>query len=261
MKAVLPSVSCLLVVAAGGCRDHHGARGLIVLNRAIGGVSLGEPRKLVERRLGPGTPRGRESVVYEGLVVIYLRSRVVEIETRSSRFRTRRGLGVGSSIGTVIVRTPGAECGAYLAGGRAWTRRGQCHLGFERLPNLAGTVFLTGTGDSPVRSVIVARGAVTRWGKEFPRPRTVPRIVGLTVATAARRVADRGLCLRLQLAPRGRKGRKGRIVSQAARPGARVYGRFTLTARLGEGLPRRSVGTIPETNVFYPRPQAPGCKR
>ncbi len=80
---------------------------LIVLDRAIGPVRLGESRKALEKALGPGVekPKGDRFVAYYfggRLEVTYgdhgmLRPYVVSIRTTSAGFHTASGLRVGAS--------------------------------------------------------------------------------------------------------------------------------------------------------------------
>jgi len=78
---------------------------LIVVDRSIGGISLGEPRTSVERSLGPGTRRSGSYFYFGGrLLVNYVykvgppTKRVQSIRTTWSGFHTRSGIHVGSSL-------------------------------------------------------------------------------------------------------------------------------------------------------------------
>jgi hypothetical protein len=95
----------------------------IVLDRSIGGVSLKEKRADVERMLGPGVvvktedqkppepPAHEEDVQYarDGLEVVYVSQTaaqrasglVIAVLTTSSRYRTKEGVGVGSTLADV----------------------------------------------------------------------------------------------------------------------------------------------------------------
>ncbi len=90
---------------------------LIVLERSIGGVRLGEPRHDVVKALGPGTVVRRGEVSYFGgrLTVDYwfkqtLTRSVEGIWTHWPGFHTRSGLRVGSSRARLI-RVPRMQCG------------------------------------------------------------------------------------------------------------------------------------------------------
>jgi hypothetical protein len=147
------AVCALLVAPAAlvGCSSSHHAREdvsqgvpasssapnnrLIVLGRSIGGISLGEPRKSVEKAFGRGTPRRRGVVWYFGgrLQVDYwfhdrLTTRVEGLETRWRGFHTRSGVRVGTSrraLRTLHVTCGDREC-SRLAG---------------PMPDAPGTVF------------------------------------------------------------------------------------------------------------------------
>jgi hypothetical protein len=143
-----------LTLATGGATARGGSRAntLIVLDRSIGGVALKEQRSDVERSLGRGfvihtedqkppepTVHG-EQVLYAkyGLEVWYVsrnatplaraRGRVITVLTHSPRYRTARGLHVGSaatglrSIGGVNCYQGSTECQhGYNAGNQAGT--------------------------------------------------------------------------------------------------------------------------------------------
>jgi hypothetical protein len=113
---------------------------LIVLGHSIAGISLGEPRKSVEKAFGHGTSRRRGLVSYFGgrLQVDYwwhdrLTTRVQGLETRWSGFRTRSGVHVGTS--RQALRALHATCGD-----------GECSLAAGRMPDAPGTVFTMRSG-------------------------------------------------------------------------------------------------------------------
>jgi hypothetical protein len=88
---------------------------LILLGRSIGGVSLNEPRRTVEKAFGPGKSRGRGLVWYFGgrLFVDYwshdrLTTRVEYLKTSWDGFHTRSGMHVGTS--REDLRLPGMSC-------------------------------------------------------------------------------------------------------------------------------------------------------
>jgi hypothetical protein len=108
---------------------------LIVLGHSIAGISLGQPRKSVEKAFGHGTSRRRGLVSYFGgrLQVDYwfhdrLTTRVEGLETRWSGFRTRSGVHVGTS--RQALHALHVTCGD-----------GECSLVAERMPDAPGTVF------------------------------------------------------------------------------------------------------------------------
>lgn len=92
---------------------------LIVLDRSIGPVSLGEPRKRVEKALGPGIerPKGDRAVAYYfggRLRITYgdhgmLRPYVMTIWTSWPGFHTASGLRVGASAAK-LSRAPHLTC-------------------------------------------------------------------------------------------------------------------------------------------------------
>jgi hypothetical protein len=135
-KAVVVSL-CLGVALVGDAAQAGSARSstLIVLDRSIGGIVLEETRQAVEQELGSGitlssridpsaepAPARIVRVWYrDGLIVTYLSfpkrlARVAVLETRSARYRTRSGVGVGSterkllSITGVTCFAVGSEC-------------------------------------------------------------------------------------------------------------------------------------------------------
>lgn len=80
----------------------------IVIGHRIGAVKLGEPRAQVRKTLGRGAPvrvEGNSFRCYSklGICVLYppnrrLPRRVFVVMTRSARYTTRSGIGVGSSL-------------------------------------------------------------------------------------------------------------------------------------------------------------------
>lgn len=108
---------------------------LIVLGDSIAGVSLGEPRRSVEKALGPGRSTRRGLVWYVGgrLLVDYwfhdgLTTRVEALETRWGGFHTRSGVHVGSS--RQELRALHVACA-----------RGECSRAAGQMPDAPGTVF------------------------------------------------------------------------------------------------------------------------
>ena len=104
------ALALILIASAvpAGCRERNSPREavrqrtphnrLIVLDHSIAGIGLDEPRKSVEKALGPGTSTRRGLVSYFGgrLVVDYwfhdrLTMRVGDVETKWSGFHTRSG--------------------------------------------------------------------------------------------------------------------------------------------------------------------------
>jgi hypothetical protein len=108
---------------------------LIVLGDSIAGISLGEPRKRVERAFGQGISRRRGLVWYFGgrLLVDYwfhdrLTTRVEEVETRWRGFHTRSGVHIGTS--RQELRALHVTCGER-----------ECSRAAGRMPDAPGTVF------------------------------------------------------------------------------------------------------------------------
>jgi len=108
---------------------------LIALGHSVGGIRLGEPRRSVEKALGPGESRGRGLVWYFGgrLRVDYwfhdgLTTRVEGLETRWGGFHTRSGVHVGSS--RQELRALHVACSS-----------GECSRKAGRMPDAPGTVF------------------------------------------------------------------------------------------------------------------------
>jgi hypothetical protein len=100
---------------------------LIAPAYAIGPVRLGEHRSSVERALGPGrvvarphTELGRFVVVRytrAGLTVTYRAggaSPATSISTVAPRFRTPRGIGVGSPVRALRHRYPAVHCAGVV---------------------------------------------------------------------------------------------------------------------------------------------------
>jgi hypothetical protein len=93
-----------------------GAEARIVVNRSVAGIELGMTAELVLARLGRPTlstvEAGTRNLVYRRrrLVVTLARSRVVIVATRSRGERTRRGVGVGSSVRSIRRRVAGVRC-------------------------------------------------------------------------------------------------------------------------------------------------------
>jgi hypothetical protein len=97
---------------------------------------LGEPRRSVEKALGPGRSRRRGLVWYfdDRLEVDYwfhdgLTTRVEGLETRWGGFHTRSGVHVGSS--RQELRALHFAC----------PRDGDCSRAADRMPDAPGTVF------------------------------------------------------------------------------------------------------------------------
>jgi len=162
----------VLLLACGG-EAARGAAGsavtpTIVLDRSIGGVSLGETRGSVERRIGRGflvsartdVSRGRRSHVerlaYDaaGLYVTYVSSggpsreaRVAVLETTWPSFRTPQGVHVGSPL-TAVRAIPGVRCYASV-----------CQHGYAgRGAASPGTSFLVDPVRRRVVRIVVAFG-------------------------------------------------------------------------------------------------------
>ena len=142
----------------------------IVLDRAIAGVSLGEARASIERRIGTGfilgdartdtstpTPRHVERIEYDaaGLYVTYVSTgtsarelaagRAVVLETTWTSFRTAQGVHVGSPA-AALKAVPGVKCFASV-----------CQHGFVR--GAAGTTFLIDQTRKRLVRIVVSFGA------------------------------------------------------------------------------------------------------
>ena len=141
MKRV--TAMALLAIASAalsGCRGSDpqqptSQNRLIVLGHSIGGIRLNEPRRSVERALGPGRSTRRGLVWYFGgrLRVDYwfhdgLTTRVEGLETKWNGFHTRSGVHVGSSRDEL--RALHVAC-----------RNGECWRAAGRTPDPPGTVF------------------------------------------------------------------------------------------------------------------------
>jgi hypothetical protein len=115
---------------------------LIAPAYAIGPVRLGERRASVERALGPGHVSARPHTELGNFVVVRYRragltvtfaagkpSPVTSISTIATRFRTPRGIGVGSPLRALHHRYPSVACAGAV-----------CTLG-KLLPGHAVTSF------------------------------------------------------------------------------------------------------------------------
>ena len=95
-----------LLALAGASIGAAGTRAGIALDHRIGPVSLNEPRVEITNALGQGIPvrlEGNRFRFYSkvGIYVLYpngVQQRAAVIETRSARYKTRSGIGVGSSL-------------------------------------------------------------------------------------------------------------------------------------------------------------------
>ncbi len=149
-----------------GCSGEESSPGRIVLDRSIGGVSLGEDRAAVESALGDGITLSSqidrsarpeairaETVSYhdDELRVSYVSSEstgptVVVVETRSPEYRTAAGIGVGSSIAR-IRSLPGTKC----------FDNSVCQHGYAA-PNHAGTSFQLAPDSGEVGRIVISLG-------------------------------------------------------------------------------------------------------
>jgi len=142
----------------------------IVLDYSIAGIALGTSRAVVEHRLGRGAlvtthlegsggePRVRvETRSYAGLLITYVRpkdvtathGKVATLDTRSSRYRTVGGLGVGSRW-TVVLSLKGtiSSLGACTA------QTSECQHGGSPANRARLTIFFQGAGQRVARIVI-----------------------------------------------------------------------------------------------------------
>jgi hypothetical protein len=145
----LVAVAVALAGLGTGCVGSGGDRNgspssVIVLNKAIGGVRLGERRASVASVLGEsgraviqskpsGPPDVRVSYPSAHLTAVFAGNgsggKVIGLLTNSRRFHTSEGIRVGSPVSKVRA-LPGAQCSASGS---------QCQLGFTSAP---GTIFV-----------------------------------------------------------------------------------------------------------------------
>lgn len=143
--------TALFVVLLGGAciaASALGANSRIVLGRAIGGIAVGDERATIELRHGPGTvlssvpnpalPPNRNwviQVVRYPAAAVSVRFPTAEasitadrLTTRVARYRTVKGIGVGSTRATLRQRHRNAVCSPTIcrigvkAKGRTITR-------------------------------------------------------------------------------------------------------------------------------------------
>jgi hypothetical protein len=134
--ALLAIASAVLSACRGSDSQQRTSQNrLITLGHSIGGIRLGEPRRSVEKALGPGRSGGRGLVWYFGgrLRVDYwfhdrLTTRVEGLETKWGGFHTRSGMHVGSS--REELRALHVAC----------PRDGDCSRAAGRMPDAPGTV-------------------------------------------------------------------------------------------------------------------------
>jgi hypothetical protein len=162
---------CLGFALAGSgvaARGEVRTSSLIVLDRSIGGAAMGETRPMVEKRLGRGvilsttTDRSarpapvhivRVSYGAGALVVTYVSMakqppKAAILETTSSRYRTGSGVGVGSTVGTLL----------SLGGVKCYGPAGvECQHGYTAL-NRPGTTFRLDRPGGTVVYIAIALG-------------------------------------------------------------------------------------------------------
>jgi hypothetical protein len=122
-----------------------GASPGLVLDHSIGGISLGETRA----HAGHGEGSAGARVWYAGGTVIatFVHGRVVVVETSSARYRTRTGIGVGSSLAKV--RSVGRI--------RCFDANTECQHGYKAM-NRPGTTFRLDRPGGHVRWIGMAYG-------------------------------------------------------------------------------------------------------
>ncbi len=125
-----------------------GANNRIVLGRSIGALAIGDERATIELRHGPGVvlssvpnpdfppnPNWVIQVVRFPRVAVNARFPTAEasitsdrLTTRAVRYRTSKGIGVGSTRASLVAKHPAAVCSALIcrigvkAAGRTITR-------------------------------------------------------------------------------------------------------------------------------------------
>jgi hypothetical protein len=170
MDAVLKRlcVPLVLIGAAAGGAQALSVPHTIVLDRSIAGVSLGESRRAIERRIGVGSlvsarrdtstvpPERVERVAYDaaGVYVTYASAgaarprgaagKAVVLETTWTSFRTPQGVGVGSTL-KAVKTVPGVRCFGVV-----------CEHGY--VGGGAGTSFLIDPVRRKVVRVVIAAG-------------------------------------------------------------------------------------------------------
>ena len=128
-----------------------GAAAKIVLQRGIGGVSLGMTEAKVRSALGrPARVKNAKNEFGPYRVLFYARVKVTfqglttvtAVETTSTQERTTTGIGVGSTKADVKAKVPGVVC-----------ETGHCHIG-KFNPGARVTDFFIGTTGRVTRVVV-----------------------------------------------------------------------------------------------------------
>jgi hypothetical protein len=112
-------LTAVLVAGLTGCGSsaHTSKNTLIVPSRSIGPISLAERKAKIEATYGkgqpltlPGTSPGNVFTFYPAVSigVLYFKQGSLFLETTAPQYRTKSGIGVGSTLGQL--KKAGADC-------------------------------------------------------------------------------------------------------------------------------------------------------